>query len=61
MNQQMTLEDYKKKVETNLLKVSGSNKLTQQIMKDYANDFPQFYKENWSVEALTPALLNYFI
>ena len=57
----MTLEEYKKKVEENLLKVLGSKKLTLQVMKDYEEDFPQFLKDGWTVEGLTPAIIWNFI
>ncbi len=55
----MTLEEYKKKVEENLVKVVGKES-TQRIMKVYENDFSQFLKENWTVEAITPALIGYY-
>lgn len=45
-NEQMSLENYKKKIKTNLLKASGSKTLTQQIMKDCEQDFQQFYNDN---------------
>lgn len=56
MNTQMTLENYKKKVEENLIKVAGM-KEAQETMKFYEEDFPQIFKENWTVEGITPALL----
>ena len=56
----MNLEDFKKKVEKNLLKVV-SKESTQRIMKDYNKDFPKFLKEGWTVEAITPALIGYYI
>lgn len=52
----MSLEDYKKKVEENLTKVAGKS-VAQETMRLYEKDFPQIYKENWSVEGITPALL----
>ncbi|MBP5343150.1 hypothetical protein J6Y73_04420 [bacterium] len=57
----MSLEEYKKKVEENLLKVSGSKTLTLQVMKDYEKDFPKLLKDGWTIEGLTPAILNYLI
>ena len=56
----MSLEEFKKKVEENLVKVVGKES-TQRIMKDYNNDFPKFLKEGWTVEAITPALIGYYI
>ena len=56
----MTLEEFKKKVEENLLKAVGKES-AQRIMKDYENDFPRFLEENWTVEAITPALIGYYI
>lgn len=59
--EQMSLKNYQKKIETNLLKASESKTLTQQIMNDYEQDFLQFYNDNWNVEELIPVLLNYLI
>lgn len=56
----MNLEEFKKQIEENLLKVVGKES-TQRIMKDYENDFPRFLEENWTVEAITPALIGYYI
>ncbi len=56
----MTLEEFKKRVEENLLKVVGKES-THRIMKDYENDFPQFLEENCTVEAITPTLIGYYI
>ena len=52
----MTLEEYKKKVEENLILVA-SLKEAKEIMKLYEEDFPTILKENWTVEGITPALL----
>ena len=60
MSEQMSLDDYKKKVKENLLAIVGE-KTTRQIMEDYEDDFPQFLKDNWSVAGLTPALINYYV
>ena len=59
MKEQMSLEDYKKKVEENLIKVAGK-KEAQETMKLYEDDFPTILKENWTVEGITPALLMRF-
>ena len=58
--QKMTLEEYKKKVEENLKKVV-SEKYDWQVMRDYEEEFPTFLKEGWSIEGLTPAIINYLI
>ncbi len=57
----MTLEEYKKAVEENLLAVTHSESFTAQIMRDYDEEFPRFLEEGWTVEELTPAIANYFI
>ena len=57
----MTLEEYKKAVEENLLRVSCGKKLTAQIMKDYENDFQEFLNEGYSVAATTAGVINYFL
>ena len=51
----MSLEEYKKKVKENLINQFGKEQ-AQSIMKNYEKDFPQIYKENWSVEGITPAI-----
>ena len=56
----MNLEEFKRQIEENLLKVVG-NESAQRIMKIYENDFPRFLEENWTVEAITPALIGYYI
>lgn len=55
----MTLEEFKKKVEENLVAVAGK-KEAQETMKFYEKDFPTILEENWTVEGITPALLMRF-
>ena len=55
----MSLEEFKKKVEENLIAVAGK-KEAQETMKLYEEDFPTILKEGWTVEAITPALLMRF-
>ena len=59
MKEQMSLEEYKKKVEENLIKVAGKEEALE-TMKLYEKYFPQILKENWTVEGITTALLMRF-
>lgn len=55
----MSLEEYKKKVEENMIIVAGE-KEAEETMKLYDEYFPTIYKENWTVEGITSALLMRF-
>jgi len=55
--QTMTLQEFKQRVEEHLLKISGSKIDTQNAMKIYEPDFPELWKENWSVEATATGML----
>ena len=55
----MSLEQFKKKVEENLIKVAGKEE-AQKTVKFYESDFPTILEEGWTVEAITPALLMRF-
>ena len=56
MNTQMTLEEFKNKVEENLVKVAGMKEALK-TMRFYEEDFNQIFKENWTVDGVTPVLL----
>lgn len=58
-NTAMSLEEYKKKVEENLIAVAGV-KEAKETMKLYEEDFPTIFKEGWTLEGITPALLMRF-
>ncbi len=53
--QTVSLEQFKSAVEQNLIRVAGQSEAVA-LMTEYDSLFPQFYKENWSVAAITPAL-----
>lgn len=55
-NTAISLEEFKKKVEENLVAVAG----VKETMKLYEEDFPTILKEGWTVEGITPALLMRF-
>ncbi len=55
----MILEEFKKKVEENLIAIVGKEE-AQETMKFYENDFPTILEENWTVEGITPDLLMRF-
>ena len=57
----MTVEEYKEKVRKNLMAVLKNEKSVEKIMEDYDEDFARFLEEGWSVEALTPGIINYFL
>ena len=59
--QTMTLQEFKQRVEAHLLKISGSKDSVQQTMKLYEADFPELWKENWSVEATATGMLMGYI
>ena len=56
---QMSLEEFKKKVEENLIIVAGE-KEAKETMKLYEEYFPIILEEGWTVEGITPALLMRF-
>ena len=59
MPEQMSLEDYKKKVEDCLKKAVGekNDKYISWRMQMYEDEFPMFLKENWSPEGTASALI----
>ena len=57
MATRMSFEEYKKKLEKNLLEVTKNKESTQKTMKLYENDLPEFYREGWTIAAITPALI----
>ena len=54
--QEMTLEQFKSAVEENLTALVGKNAAAK-LMTEYAEDFPMFYEENWSVAGISPAMI----
>ena len=57
MTEQMTLEQYRQKVEEHLLKLSKSPAGTRSAMQRYEDDLKDFYEENFSVEATATGIL----
>lgn len=56
--QTMTLEEYKKKVETYLLKMfKGSKERVSELMRTYEPDFLQFFNENWEISVAATAMV----
>ena len=57
MNEQMSLNDYKKKVEDFLIKNCHYTEAeTKHRMKLYEDDFQEFYRDNWSPAAVNAAM-----
>ena len=57
MNEQMSLSDYKKKVEEWMINESNcSIQETNRLMKLYADDFPEFLADNWEPSAAGTAM-----
>ena len=56
----MTFEEFKKKLEENLQRVTKNTKETLETMKSYKPCLEEYFQENWSIEALTPLMLMNF-
>ena len=49
----ISLEDYKKRVYDCLLKYqNNTTQEAENLMKEYEEDLPRFYEENWKAEAV---------
>ena len=57
----MTFEEFKKKLEENLLEVTRNAESTRKTMKVYEDDLPEFFQEGWSIAGITPAMIWRFI
>ena len=58
MNQQLSFEEYKQKVRECLrTKRNCSTQETERLMKLYEEDFPEFYRDNWSVLGAASAMI----
>ena len=57
MEQKMTLEEYKKKVEDFLNKNSNDSTGTMKLMKEYEDDLPKFLADGWEPEVAATAMV----
>ena len=56
MKEQMSLEDYKKKVEKELVNQVGMNR-SKNLMKEYEQDFQMFLESKYSPQLTATAML----
>ena len=58
-NKQMSLDEYKKKVEEYLLKkLQFSTKEAKKLITDYEIDFPMFWEDGWEPEVAGCAMIH---
>ena len=58
MQEQQSLESYKKQVEECLMKYQHcTTQESERLMKDYEDEFPQFLKDNWTCPAVALAMV----
>lgn len=58
MSQAMSLEEYKRKVEDCLRKnYNDTEAEAKKSVLNYTDDFPMFYRENWSPELVATAIV----
>ena len=57
----MTLEKYKKKVEDFLDKKYNNPTGTQKLMKEYEDDFQEYWEKNLSVEGMVMGMVMHLL
>lgn len=57
ISEQMSLEEYKQKVEHYLKKNCVNTTGQQELMKEYENDFQEFYESNLSIPAVAMGMV----